>query len=142
MDISMARQGDAMRIDVGAQLGVANRQELKHVVLGELEHGERKFLIDFRQTGYIDSSGLGVLVSLSKKIRERQGELRLLNLSDDLRALFRLTLLDRMFQLGGDAPPGGDATAGSSAPLKPRSPGPLPDAAEATFLPPDEVSPP
>ena len=44
--------------------------------LDELERGEKKFLIDFSQTGYIDSSGLGVLVSLSKRIREQGGELR------------------------------------------------------------------
>ena len=57
-------------------------------LLDELERGEKKFLIDFAQTGYIDSSGLGVLVSLSKKIREQGGELRLANLNDDLKTLF------------------------------------------------------
>lgn len=141
MTISVARQGDATRIDVGAQLGVANRQKLKQAVLDELDHGERKFLIDFSQTGYIDSSGLGVLVSVSKKIREQRGELRLLNLSDDLRTLFRLTLLDKMLQLG-DAPPGGEGTAGSVAPRTPRPPGPLYGAAETAFPPPDEASSP
>jgi anti-anti-sigma regulatory factor len=61
--------------------------------------GERKFLIDFTNTGYIDSSGLGVLVSLSKKIREQGGELRLANLNEDLRTLFELTKLDTLFNI-------------------------------------------
>ena len=60
-------------------------------MLDELERGERKFLVDFGQTGYIDSSGLGVLVSLSKRIREQNGDLRLSNLNDDLKTLFELT---------------------------------------------------
>ena len=60
-------------------------------MLDEIERGERKFLVDFSQTGYIDSSGLGVLVSLSKKIREHGGELRLTNLNEDLKTLFELT---------------------------------------------------
>ena len=60
---------------------------------------KKKFLIDFSQTGYIDSSGLGVLVSLSKKIREQGGELRLANLNDDLQTLFELTKLDTLFQI-------------------------------------------
>jgi anti-sigma B factor antagonist len=68
-------------------------------VLDELESGERKFLIDFANTGYIDSSGLGVLVSLSKKIREQSGELRLANLNEDLRTLFELTKLDTLFNI-------------------------------------------
>jgi anti-sigma B factor antagonist len=64
-----------------------------------LESGGRKFLIDFPGTGYIDSTGLGVLVSLSKKIREQGGELRLAALNDDLRTLFELTKLDTLFQI-------------------------------------------
>src|SRR2546423_12182120 len=64
-------------VGVEGQLIVGNRQELKQKVLEALESGSRKFVIDFSKTGYIDSSGLGVLVSLSKKIREQGGELRL-----------------------------------------------------------------
>ena len=64
-------------VGVEGQLIVGNRQELKQKVLDALEEGSRKFVIDFSKTGYIDSSGLGVLVSLSKKIREQGGELRL-----------------------------------------------------------------
>ena len=86
-------------VDVDGQLIVGNRQELKQKVLDELEGGERKFLVDFANTGYIDSSGLGVLVSLSKKIREQGGELRLANLNEDLRTLFELTKLDTLFSI-------------------------------------------
>jgi anti-sigma B factor antagonist len=38
-------------------------------------------------------------VSLSKKIREHGGELRLANLNEDLRTLFELTKLDTLFQI-------------------------------------------
>ena len=86
-------------VDVEGQLIVGNRQELKQKVLEELEGGERKFVIDFANTGYIDSSGLGVLVGLSKKIREQGGELRLAALNEDLRTLFELTKLDTLFKI-------------------------------------------
>ncbi len=56
-------------------------------------------MIDFAVTGYIDSSGLGALVSLSKKIREAGGDLRLSGLNDDLRTLFELTKLDTLFTI-------------------------------------------
>jgi anti-sigma B factor antagonist len=42
---------------------------------------------------------LGVLVSLSKKIREVGGELRLSTLNEDLRILFGLTKLDTLFRI-------------------------------------------
>ncbi len=90
-------------IEVDGQLIVGNRQELKQRVLDALEAGERKFLFDFTRTGYIDSSGLGVLVSLSKKIRDEGGDLRLAGLNEDLKTLFELTKLDTLFAIS-DSP--------------------------------------
>ena len=99
MSFQTSKENAVVVVDVDGQLIVGNRQELKQKVLDELEAGERKFLIDFANTGYIDSSGLGVLVSLSKKIREQGGELRLANLNEDLRTLFELTKLDTLFNI-------------------------------------------
>ena len=89
-------------VEVGGELIVGNRQELKDTVLDRLEAGDRRFLIDFSRSSYIDSSGLGVLVSLSKKIREQGGELRLSSLNEDLRTLFELTKLDTLFRITDD----------------------------------------
>ncbi|MGQ0764172.1 MAG: STAS domain-containing protein [Gemmatimonadota bacterium] len=99
MSFAIKKQGDVCVVSVEGQLIVGNRQELKQRVLDELERGERRFLVDFSQTGYIDSSGLGVLVSLSKKIRDAGGELRLACLNEDLKTLFELTKLDTLFQI-------------------------------------------
>lgn len=101
MGFQVTKSGGVSIVDVEGQLIVGNRQELKQKVLDELEGGERKFVVDFANTGYIDSSGLGVLVSLSKKIREQGGELRLANLNEDLRTLFELTKLDTLFRIAG-----------------------------------------
>ncbi|HYT84727.1 MAG TPA: STAS domain-containing protein [Gemmatimonadales bacterium] len=86
-------------VGVDGQLIVGNRQELKQKVLESLDGGAKKFVVDFSKTGYIDSSGLGVLVSLSKKIREQGGELRLAGLNEDLQTLFELTKLDTLFAI-------------------------------------------
>jgi anti-sigma B factor antagonist len=99
MSFTIKTEGEITVVEVEGQLIVGNRQELKQKVLDELEKGARKFLIDFSHVGYIDSSGLGVLVSLSKKIRDQGGELRLANLNDDLKTLFELTKLDTLFQI-------------------------------------------
>ena len=90
-------------VAVDGQLIVGNRQELKQKILDALEAGDRKFLIDFTRTGYIDSSGLGVLVSLSKKIRDQGGDLRLAGLNEDLKTLFELTKLDTLFAISETA---------------------------------------
>ncbi len=90
-------------IGVDGQLIVGNRHELKQKVVDAIEVGERKVLLDFTNTGYIDSSGLGALVSLSKKLRDAGGELRLAGLNEDLRTLFELTKLDTLVTIADTA---------------------------------------
>jgi anti-sigma B factor antagonist len=90
---------DVVIVGVDGQLIVGNRHDLKKKVLEAVDGGDRKFVIDFAATGYIDSSGLGVLVSLAKKVRETGGDLRLAGLNDDLRTLFELTKLDTLFTI-------------------------------------------
>ena len=99
MSFTIRKQRDVAIVEVEGQLIVGNRQELKQKVLEVVDGGTRKVLVEFARTGYIDSSGLGVLVSLAKKLREDGGELRLANLNDDLRTLFELTKLDTLFPI-------------------------------------------
>lgn len=86
-------------VAVEGQLIVGNRQDLKNLVHEALDRGDRKFVVDCTRTGYIDSSGLGALVSMSRKVRESGGELRLAGLNEDLRSLFELTKLDTLFRI-------------------------------------------
>ncbi len=90
-------------LTVEGQLIVANRQEMKQLVSDALDQGGRKFVLDFEKTAYIDSSGLGALVSINKKVREAGGELRLSALNEDLRSLFELTKLDTLFVIADSA---------------------------------------
>lgn len=99
MSFTVERTNGVTVVSVDGELTVGNRGELKRSILDRLEGGERRFLFDFSETSYIDSSGLGVLVSLSKKIREQGGRLRLFGLNEDLRTLFELTKLDTLFQI-------------------------------------------
>ncbi|HEY4321889.1 MAG TPA: STAS domain-containing protein [Gemmatimonadales bacterium] len=94
---------DVTVVTVDGQLIVANRQELKQLMQDALDRGARRFVVDFTPTAYIDSSGLGALVSISKRVREAGGDLRLAGLNEDLRSLFELTKLDTLFTIA-DSP--------------------------------------
>ena len=99
MSFLVVKGPDALVVEVDGQLVVTNRQEFKQVVLDEVEQGARSIVVDFTKSAYIDSSGLGALVSLGKRIRESGGDLRLAGLNEDLRTLFELTRLDALFPL-------------------------------------------
>jgi len=102
MDFRIERRGETLVVGVPGPLIVGNRAQLKDWVLDALDKGEKKFLIDFSQTGFVDSSGLGVLVTLRKRISERGGELRLSNLSPELKRVFELAKIDALFPEGWD----------------------------------------
>ena len=109
MSYTASRQDDITVIRSEGQLTVNNRQELKTLVAERLEQGDRRFVLDFGETGYIDSSWLGALVTIAKQVRERGGDLRLGGLNDDLRQLFELTKLDTLFSI---SPSASEALAG------------------------------
>ena len=136
MDFPVERHGDTLVVGVPPVLVVGNRQNFKQRVLDELGHGEKRFLIDFRETAYIDSSGLGALVAVGKRIREQKGELRISNLNDDLKRIFELSGIDRLFspdELDG----GARGDAGRPAPRPSPNAGPLFGAADANVPEPD-----
>jgi len=97
MNFSVAKQGNTVVVGIEGHLVVGNRNELKQLVLDQLNRGERHFRIDFRHTRYVDSSGLGVLVALSKKVSQEHGTFSLARLDEDMRTLFDLTKLDTLF---------------------------------------------
>ena len=103
MGFSETRQNGVGVVRADGQLIVGNRHELKDLVARRLAAADRRFVIDFVNTGYIDSSGLGALVTMSKQVREHGGELRIAGLNDDLRALFELTKLDTLFTISDTA---------------------------------------
>ena len=101
MNFLLSRTDDRLLVNIDGQLVVGNRQAFKQAVLDEVEQGAgaRLVIIDFSRAAYIDSSGLGALVSLGKRLRELGGDLRHAALNDDLRTLFELTRLDALFPL-------------------------------------------
>ena len=99
MNFLLTRTDDRLLVNVDGQLVVGNRHSFKQAVLDEVEQGARLVIIDFSRAAYIDSSGLGALVSLGKRLRELGGDVRLAALNDDLRTLFELTRLDALFPL-------------------------------------------
>jgi anti-sigma B factor antagonist len=67
--------------------------------LAELvEQGHVNLVINLSAVDLVDSSGLGVLVSVLKKVGNR-GEIKVCNLKEGVRSLFQLTRLDKVFTL-------------------------------------------
>lgn len=65
-----------------------------------VKEGLIRFAIDFSHVDFIDSSALGSLVSLYKKVKPTlNGDVKLFGLAPDIHVIFRETRLDRVFQI-------------------------------------------
>lgn len=65
-----------------------------------IESGERDFTLDFGNCTFIDSTGLGVLVSIYKKCSELNGSFVLRSITNpQVLKVFKLTRLDKVFKI-------------------------------------------
>jgi len=56
-------------------------------------------VLDFSGVSFVDSSCLGALVSLLKSTRDAGGDFKLASLTDDVRSIFQITRLERVFEV-------------------------------------------
>ena len=78
--------------------GVTLRDEVRKLV-GE---GQKKIVLNLAEVNYIDSSGLGELVSAYTAVKNAGGELKLLNLTSKVRDLLVITKLVTVFDVKDD----------------------------------------
>jgi anti-anti-sigma factor len=77
--------------------------EFQRVTDQQLDAGARNLLIDLTETSFLDSSGVGKLVSILESSREAGGMMRLaLVLDGNPHQLLQLASLDQLFEIHGD----------------------------------------
>jgi anti-anti-sigma factor len=76
--------------------------ELRREVSEILANGTDILLLDLKGVKFIDSSGLGALVSAMQMVRNANGKLFVCSVSDQVRMLFELTKMDRIFKTFAD----------------------------------------
>lgn len=100
MDLKNELNGTLMVIFVREErLDAHNSDELKAEMNRIFEQGTKDILLDLKEVRFIDSSGLGVLVSGFKNASTRQGSLRLCGLQTQVKSMFELTRLHRVFDI-------------------------------------------
>jgi len=81
------------------RLDANNSEELKQELNHLFEAGNKNVIVDLKEVRFIDSSGLGVLVSGFKNASTRQGTLKLSGLQTQVKSMFELTRLHRVFDI-------------------------------------------
>ena len=99
LNLSRRRTGSVVVIDLDGRITLgAGSMNLRDSVEELLDGGDRKILLNLAHVSYMDSSGLGELVSAFAKVRRRGGELKLINLAANVHGLLETTKLVTVFE--------------------------------------------
>jgi anti-sigma B factor antagonist len=103
MTLTTREVGGVTIVDLSGKItlgegGVTLREEVRKLVAA----GQKKIVLNLAEVNYIDSSGLGELVSAYTAVKNAGGELKLLNLTSKVRDLLVITKLVTVFDVKDD----------------------------------------
>ena len=73
--------------------------QIKDRILSLIDAGQTSLLIDLGEVDFIDSSGLGTLVSCLNSLKKAGGKLKLCDIQENPKQVFEMTRLDRVFEI-------------------------------------------
>jgi anti-sigma B factor antagonist len=100
LQLSTADQGGGVAtVEVAGEVDLSTAPALKEALLQTIEGGARRVLVDLSHATFIDSTTLGVLMGAVKRLRPAGGELAIACNDPNIRKIFEITLLDRIFEI-------------------------------------------
>ena len=89
MTVNKNLKADALSVTVEGRIDTTTAPELEKEIKDSLD-GVKSLVLDFEKVEYISSAGLRVLLS-TQKIMNKQGEMKLINVSSDIMEIFEVT---------------------------------------------------
>jgi anti-sigma B factor antagonist len=103
MTASTRHAGSVTIVDITGRIVLGEESAaLRDLVCDLLSKGYNKILFNLGEVDYIDSAGLGHLVSAFTSVRKQGGELKLLNLTNKVHDVLQITRLYTVFDVTDD----------------------------------------
>jgi len=99
MDISSRAKGEVVILDISGEIDLYNAPEIKDIVNKLIEQKKYNVIINLKEVTYIDSSGIGALISSLSNLKKYQGGLKIINVFASVKKVFELTKLTSFFEI-------------------------------------------
>jgi len=99
MEIHRREAGDVVIFDINGEIDLYNAPEIKEKIKEEMNKNKVNIVINLDKVSYIDSSGIGVLISSLSNLKKVGGALKLINVYASVRKVFELTKLTSFFDI-------------------------------------------
>ncbi len=97
LSVITSQQDDVRVVTVTGEVDVHTAAQLRAALDDEITAGHTRIVLDLNGVGFLDSTGLGVLVGRLKLVRNHSGWLRIVCSNDRVLRVFRITGLDKVF---------------------------------------------
>jgi anti-sigma B factor antagonist len=100
--LRVRRDGDVTQVEFIDRniLDEANIQQIGEEIRRLVEAQQApKLLISFANVDHLSSAALGTLITINNQVKDRAGQLRLANIDPQIYEVFKITKLDRIFQI-------------------------------------------
>ncbi len=99
MDITKRTKDDVVILDISGEIDLYNAPEIKDIINSLIEEKKFNVIINLEKVTYIDSSGIGALISSLSNLKKYQGGLKIINVFASVRKVFELTKLTSFFEI-------------------------------------------
>jgi anti-sigma B factor antagonist len=97
--IRVERSGGASIVTVAGDVDLHSAPELRDRLMSLADAGGRHIVVDLSDATFLDSMALGVLLAVDRRLKGDGGSLDLVVPTPDIRRIFEITMLDRVFDL-------------------------------------------
>src|SRR5271157_4249032 len=99
MEIKEKEQNGVSVLDIMGEIDLYNAPDIKAFILKKIESQKYYVIINLPEVSYIDSSGIGALISSLSNLKKYQGFLKITNVFASVRKVFELTKLTSFFEI-------------------------------------------
>jgi anti-sigma B factor antagonist len=99
MDITTRASGEIVILDITGEIDLYNAPEIKDIINKMIEDQKYNVIINLEKVSYIDSSGIGALISSLSNLKKYQGGLKIINVYASVKKVFELTKLTSFFEI-------------------------------------------
>lgn len=99
MEIKIREANEVTIFDVEGEIDLYNAPALKDEIKKKIEEQKYNIIINLARVSYIDSSGIGALISSLSNLKKYQGGLKIINVTGSVRKVFELTKLTSFFEI-------------------------------------------
>ncbi|MCG3198042.1 MAG: STAS domain-containing protein [Candidatus Omnitrophica bacterium] len=87
------------KVRISGYLDSSTFPQLQELLDSLLRQGNHFYLLDLENLDYISSAGLGVLMGILREVREKEGDLKIVNMSEKIERVFYLLGFSRLMKV-------------------------------------------